>query len=135
MTDGPRARIRGPTAESWPMRPSRSSPLLGIALVLGAFAALAACSSTKDDAEPTPLDAGTSADAESTYDGATGLDGAVQAAPAVCTEGRRRCVGMDLQICDNGGWTLLQSCLAGEWCDVAVGICRMVDAGPDADAP
>jgi hypothetical protein len=66
-------------------------------------------------------------------DGALAADGAEAASPA-CNEGRRRCVGLQLQVCDVGAWIELQTCVQGESCDVAVGICRAVDAGPDSSS-
>lgn len=85
----------------------------------------AACS--QDETSPaTSADSGASADV--TVDIAV-TDTVDSAPPRVCVEGRRRCVERDLEICRENGWTLLDSCFAGETCDVAVGICRPGDAG------
>lgn len=100
-------------------------------LFVPALAALVlACTQNEDSAAATE-DGGLSDVATTSDDGAN--DAATDTAtPPVCKEGRRRCVDSDLQLCDDGGWVLLQSCLPGEWCDVAVGICRAVDGGPDS---
>ncbi|AKU99052.1 hypothetical protein AKJ09_05716 [Labilithrix luteola] len=87
----------------------------------------------ENESSETATDAGGLSDVMKTSDDAASDSATDTAAPPVCKEGRRRCVGSDLQLCDDGGWVLLQSCLPGEWCDVAVGICRALgDAGPDS---
>lgn len=89
-------------------------------------------SPTAGEATTTTVDAGASVDGAST--GALPNDAAVDApSVAICVEGRRRCMGHDLEICDEGAWVVLESCLDGESCDVAVGVCRAADAGSDAE--
>lgn len=105
-----------------------------ISFAAGGLAALFAIACAVGGENGTVADAG--ALEESTppsSDGALATDGAEAAAPA-CKEGRRRCVGLQLQVCDMGAWIELQTCVQGESCDVAVGICRPVDAGPDSSS-
>ncbi len=99
-------------------------------LILGVLTACAVACSVNEDRSAT-TDGGALPDVVTAEDAAV-VEVSDAAAPPVCKEGRRRCVGPDLELCDGAGWILLQSCLAGEWCDVAVGICRAVDAGPDS---
>jgi hypothetical protein len=107
-----------------------------VALVAGGLAALfvVACAVGEENgtADAGALEGGPSPSS----DGALAADATEAASPA-CKDGRRRCVGLELQICDVGAWIELQTCVQGESCDVAVGICRAVDAGPDSasDAP
>jgi hypothetical protein len=101
---------------------------LSLAALAGATFATA-CSSS-DSNNVAVADAGADVDAAPPSDAASTVDANEAAAP-VCDEGRRRCVGQDLQVCDTNAWVVLQSCLPGEWCDVAVGIFRPVDAGAD----
>lgn len=100
-------------------------------LLVPALSALVLACTQNEASEAATDDGGLPDVATKSDDGANDAE-TDTAAPPVCKEGRRRCVGSDLQLCDDAGWVLLQSCLPGESCDVAVGICRPVDAGPDS---
>lgn len=95
--------------------------------LLGTSAFFAACA-LSDDSDSSSPDASAYEAALPEEDGRTPDATSGQ----ICREGRRRCVGLELEVCEGKRWISLQSCLPDEWCDVAVGICRMVDAGPDA---
>ncbi|MEA2747919.1 MAG: hypothetical protein QOI41_2062 [Myxococcales bacterium] len=114
------------------MRPDRLIFRRASGLVAAGLLALVAvaCAVAADDGVAN--DAG--AAEASTIPGPDGAVDAAEAASLTCKDGRRRCVGPVLQVCDVGAWIELQTCLQGESCDVAVGICRPVDAGPDASS-
>lgn len=112
------------------MRPGRVTFPRVSGLVAASLSALlaVACAVAKDDGVTN--DAG--AAEASTIPGPDAAIDAAEAASAACKDGRRRCVGLQLQICDVDAWIELQTCVQGESCDVAVGICRPGDGGPDA---
>jgi|CXWL01.1.fsa_nt_gi hypothetical protein len=107
----------------------------GFAAAASALFVVAACSSTGGE-QATGADAAVDGGPSPNGEDATAGDAGRDVVTPLCNVGRRRCVGLNLEVCETRGWVLLQPCTPQESCDVAVGICRFIDAGPpDASPP